>query len=56
MALAWGKRVIAVGPAENVFCHLPQLEVVGSWPAARNLLLAQAGSRVEVETNREEGN
>ena len=24
-ALAWGKKVIIVGPRENIFCHLPEI-------------------------------
>lgn len=30
-ALAWGKRVIVVGPAENVFCCLTQVERHDTW-------------------------
>lgn len=30
-ALARGKRIIVVGPRENIFHHLPQVECVGSW-------------------------
>lgn len=31
LGLAWGKRVIVVGPRENVFCWLPQIEHYPSW-------------------------
>jgi hypothetical protein len=31
MALAAGKQVIIVGPRENVFCWLPQVEHYSSW-------------------------
>lgn len=37
-ALAWGKRVIVVGPAENVFCCLPQVVRVDTWPEALALV------------------
>jgi len=30
-ALALAKRIIIVGPAENVFCCLPQIERVDTW-------------------------
>lgn len=31
MALAAGKQVIVIGPRENVFCWLPQVEHYDSW-------------------------
>ena len=31
MALATGKRVVVVGPRENVFCWLPQVEWYPDW-------------------------
>ena len=31
LALAWGKRVIVVGPRENVFHTLPQVEHFWTW-------------------------
>ncbi len=31
MAIAWGKRVIVVGPRENIFCHLPKVVQYDSW-------------------------
>lgn len=34
LALAWRKRVIVVGPRENVFCWLPEVEHYGSWSTA----------------------
>lgn len=30
-ALAYGKHVYVVGPKENVFCHLPQVQVFSSF-------------------------
>lgn len=33
-ALAAGKRVLAVGPLEHIFCWLPQLERYDTWPQA----------------------
>lgn len=37
-ALGMEKRVIIVGPRENVFCYLPQVEVCGRWEEAKNAL------------------
>lgn len=34
IALALGKRVIVVGPRENVFCWLPEVERYGRWATA----------------------
>ena len=34
MALAWGKKVIVVGPRENVFHTLPQVEHFWHWADA----------------------
>jgi hypothetical protein len=34
LALAWGKRVVIVGPRENVFCWLPQVEQFDLWEQA----------------------
>ena len=31
LALAWEKRTMILGPRENVFCTLPQVEQYGSW-------------------------
>jgi hypothetical protein len=42
VALGRGKRVIIVGPRENVFCYLPQVEVFDSWAEAL-AVLARAG-------------
>jgi hypothetical protein len=38
MALALGRRVIVVGRREHIFHHLPEVEVVESWPEALRLL------------------
>jgi hypothetical protein len=38
MALALGRRVIVVGRREHIFHHLPEVEVVESWPDALRLL------------------
>ena len=38
MALALGRRVILVGQREHIFHHLPEVEVVESWPEALRLL------------------
>jgi nucleoside 2-deoxyribosyltransferase len=37
-AIAWGKPTIVVGPRENVFCHLPAIDVVDRWERALELL------------------
>lgn len=42
MALAWGKRVLVVGPRENVFCSLPRVEHFGFWTDAAAELAASA--------------
>ena len=38
MALALGRRVIVIGRREHIFHHLPEIEVVNSWPEAMRLL------------------
>ncbi len=38
MALALGRRVIVVGRREHIFHHLPEVELVESWPEALRLL------------------
>jgi hypothetical protein len=38
IALAMRKRLIIVGPRENVFHHLPGVEVAPNWPAALAML------------------
>ena len=38
MAVALGKRVIVVGPKENIFHHLPQVTNVPTWASAVELL------------------
>lgn len=43
LALATGKRVIVVGPRENIFHFLPEVEVVKTWDEAVELL--QSGGR-----------
>jgi hypothetical protein len=43
IALAWGKRVIVVGPRENLFYFLPQVEQYTFWPALLAELEAQHG-------------
>jgi len=40
MALAWAKRVIVVGPRENVFCWLPYVEHFDEWHGAFDALCA----------------
>ncbi|HET7326985.1 MAG TPA: hypothetical protein VFJ14_06815 [Nocardioidaceae bacterium] len=32
MALAWGKRLVIVGPRENIFHTLPEVDVYPDWP------------------------
>ena len=39
MALAWGKRVMVCGPRQNVFCTLPQVLVLSTWPAVLDQLI-----------------
>lgn len=39
-ALALGKRIIVVGPKENIFAWLPEVEVFDSWPQAAAKLTA----------------
>ena len=46
MALALNLRVIVVGPAENVFCLLPEVERYPSWEA---FLGAEINARREAE-------
>ncbi|HEU0073939.1 MAG TPA: hypothetical protein VFS30_07990 [Dehalococcoidia bacterium] len=38
MALALGRRVIVVGRREHIFHHLPEIDLVESWPEALRLL------------------
>lgn len=38
MARALGKRLIVVGPRENVFHHLPDVEVYATWEEAKSKL------------------
>jgi hypothetical protein len=38
MALALGRRVIVVGRREHIFHHLPEVELVETWPEALRLL------------------
>lgn len=38
LALAWGKRVIVVGPRENIFCHLPEVEHYKTWKECKHAL------------------
>lgn len=38
MALALGRRVIVVGRREHIFHHLPEVDLVESWPEALRLL------------------
>lgn len=38
LALAWNKRVIIVGPRENVFCWMPQVEHFKDWRQAAPLV------------------
>ena len=38
MALALGLRIVVIGPVENVFHALPEVERVGSWTEALGLL------------------
>lgn len=41
MALALSRRIIVIGPVENVFHALPEVERVGSWEEALLLLMGQ---------------
>lgn len=45
LGLAWGKRVIVVGPRENVFCWLPEVEHFPSWADAARRVTAIASGR-----------
>ncbi len=38
MALALGRRVIVIGRREHIFHHLPEVELVETWPEALRLL------------------
>ena len=38
MAIAWGKRCLIVGPRENVFHWLPEVEQFDTWPEALAVL------------------
>lgn len=38
MALAWGKRLVLVGPRENVFHHQSRVEQYSTFEEARNIL------------------
>lgn len=42
LALAWGKRVMVVGPRENVFYALPVVDRFDSWADVVALLSAEA--------------
>ena len=41
LALAWGKGVVVVGPRENVFHTLPQVEHFWRWPEALSALTGE---------------
>ncbi|MBW3672369.1 MAG: nucleoside 2-deoxyribosyltransferase [Acidobacteria bacterium] len=45
LAVATGKRVIVIGPRENIFHFLPEVEVVKTWPEAVELLGATSHSK-----------
>ena len=45
LALAWGKRLIIVGPRENVFYCLPEVVQYSTWP---DLLLALGGPEIDL--------
>ena len=45
LALGSGKRVVVVGPRENVFCWLPQVSWFQDWPGALHALTDEAGPR-----------
>jgi hypothetical protein len=48
IAIGAGKQIILVGPRENVFCCLPQVEQFDAWEdAAAQLLLLAAHERTE---------
>lgn len=42
LALAWNKRILVVGPRENVFCCLPWVEVFDHFDAALAALNGEA--------------
>lgn len=42
IALALDKRVLVIGPRENVFCHLPQVAHLPEWDAVRAIRLIQS--------------
>jgi len=52
-ALAWGKRVYVVGPRENVFCCLPNLDVCSSFEEALGDLIATRDWPAEIEADLE---
>ena len=45
MAVAWDKRIILVGPQENVFHYLPKVEVYPDWAALRAKLASEGPVR-----------
>lgn len=42
VALAYGLRCLVVGPRENVFHHLPEVEVFAAWEEAKHVLIGGA--------------
>lgn len=47
LAIAWQKHVVVVGPRENVFCWLPEVEHYASWArAARRVTAIAQGQEV----------
>ena len=44
MALAWGKRVVIVGPRENIFCFLPQIRQFETFRELKEFLAKEAAS------------
>lgn len=42
-ALAKGKKILVVGPEENIFHHLPAIQHVNDWETALNFLVTQQG-------------
>jgi nucleoside 2-deoxyribosyltransferase len=40
-ALARGKKILVVGPEENIFHHLPAVQHVNDWESAVNFLINQ---------------
>ena len=51
MALRAGKPVIAVGPARNVFCRLPEVELAPTWERAIARLCEMRGDAIEASAN-----